>query len=131
MSCACSSLGFVHLYIVPLVNILLFYRLAKQDMVFTTFGLVNGDYKSSEDRHDMGPLFKVKWRRVILDEAHQIRNPKSQASIAVCHLSAKSRWALTGTPIHNKELDLYALLKFLRCSPFDDLPVRFNMIIVL
>lgn len=33
------------------------------------------------------------------------------------------RWALTGTPMHNKELDMYALLKFLKCSPFDDLQV--------
>lgn len=34
-----------------------------------------------------------------------------------------SKWALTGTPIQNKEADLFALLKFLKCSPFDDFAV--------
>lgn len=65
----------------------------------------------------------MKWKRIILDEAHVIRNYKAQTSIAACALRTKTRWALTGTPVHNKELDLYALLKFLRCSPFDDLAV--------
>jgi len=60
---------------------------------------------------------------VILDEAHVIRNPKSQASLAVCELKANKRWALTGTPIQNKAMDLYSILKFLKCSPFDDLRV--------
>lgn len=68
-------------------------------------------------------LFRVAWERVILDEAHQIRNYKTQAAIAACELEAKYRWCLTGTPVHNKELDIYSLLKFLRCSPFDDLMV--------
>ncbi|CAG9837847.1 unnamed protein product [Diabrotica balteata] len=92
-------------------------RLAKHDMVVTTYSIVNNECEKN------GAVFKVKWRRIIIDEAHQIRNHKSQTSDAVCRLSAKSRWALTGTPVHNKELDMYALLKFLRCTPFDDLPV--------
>lgn len=66
---------------------------------------------------------QINWRRVILDEAHIIRNPKSQLSQAACALVASKRWALTGTPIQNKELDLYSILKFLRCSPFDDIRV--------
>lgn len=66
---------------------------------------------------------QIKWKRVILDEAHIVRNYKSQASEAVCGLVADKRWALTGTPIQNKELDLYSILKFLKCSPFDDLRV--------
>lgn len=65
----------------------------------------------------------MEWERVILDEAHYIRNHKSKACEAVCGLSSRNKWALTGTPIQNKEMDLYAILKFLKCSPFDDLVV--------
>lgn len=36
---------------------------------------------------------------------------------------ANKRWALTGTPIQNKETDLYSILKFLKCTPFDDIRV--------
>lgn len=67
-----------------------------------------------------GVLFSIKWERVILDEAHIIRNHTSKQSIACCKLKASARWALTGTPIQNKEADLFPLLKFLRCRPFDD-----------
>ncbi|CAH0563361.1 unnamed protein product [Brassicogethes aeneus] len=90
--------------------------LSDYDLVITTYSIV-------QNEHGEGTVFRVRWRRVILDEAHQIRNHKSLTSVAVCNLPAKSRWALTGTPIHNKELDMFALLKFLRCSPFDDLQV--------
>ncbi|KAH8403973.1 hypothetical protein KR215_007287 [Drosophila sulfurigaster] len=90
-------------------------HLRTYDMVVTTYNIVSREHKAG------GALFGVKWRRVILDEAHVIRNHKSQSSVAVSELLAKYRWSLTGTPIQNKELDVYALLKFLRCTPFDDL----------
>lgn len=50
-----------------------------------------------------------------------MRNHKTSLSKAVCEIVAEKRWALTGTPIHNKMIDIYAILKFLKCSPFDDL----------
>lgn len=90
-------------------------HLRKYDMVVTTYNICSREAKSD------GTLFGIKWRRVILDEAHVVRNHKSQMCMGVCQLKSKFRWTLTGTPIQNKEMDLYALLKFLRCSPFDDL----------
>lgn len=91
-------------------------KLAKKHIVITTYNTVMWDHKNNKT----SPLFQIKWCRIILDEAHTIRNPKSQTSVAICSLSSINRWALTGTPIHNKEADFYALLKFIRCRPFDE-----------
>ncbi|XP_063539516.1 transcription termination factor 2-like [Cydia strobilella] len=90
-------------------------QLAHTDIVMTTYNILQRDSEKN------GVLMRMSWRRVILDEAHMVRNYKSATSRAVCGLRARRRWALTGTPLHNKDLDLFALLKFLRCTPFDDL----------
>lgn len=58
-----------------------------------------------------------------MDEAHIIRNYKSLLSESSCKLKGFRRWVLTGTPINNREMDLYSLIKFLRCSPFNELTV--------
>lgn len=73
--------------------------------------------------HVKGPLFDIKWDRVILDEGHVIRNHKTKISEAACKLMRRNCWILTGTPVHNKELDLYPLMKFLKTKPFDDINV--------
>lgn len=90
--------------------------LAREDVVVTTYNIVASEFKTS------AALFGVKWGRIILDEAHVIRNHKTNISQACSALRGKYRWALTGTPICNKEMDIYALLRFLRVTPFDDLP---------
>ncbi|KAM9347432.1 transcription termination factor 2 [Symphorus nematophorus] len=106
--------------------------LADYDVVVTTYSLVSKEIpvqkedaeKPSKDADDVpprsAPLLRVAWARVVLDEAHNIKNPKVQTSMAVCQLRARARWAVTGTPIQNNLLDMYSLLKFLRCSPFDE-----------
>lgn len=58
-------------------------------------------------------LFSIKWRRIVLDEGHQIRNPKAKLSLACKGLLAISRWVLTGTPIVNNIKDLQSMLEFL------------------
>ncbi|KAM9850621.1 transcription termination factor 2 [Aulostomus maculatus] len=106
--------------------------LADYDVVVTTYSLVakevpvqkgeaeKCDPEADEVPSSSAPLLRVSWDRIILDEAHNIKNPKVQTSMAVCQLRARSRWAVTGTPIQNNLLDMYSLLKFLRCSPFDE-----------
>ncbi|KAI0903147.1 hypothetical protein F4823DRAFT_636667 [Ustulina deusta] len=59
------------------------------------------------------------WRRIILDEAHIIRN-RTTTSSAISELRAISRWAITGTPIQNSFADIGGLLRYLRFPPYDN-----------
>uniref|UniRef100_A0A8B9ZTD6 Transcription termination factor 2 n=1 Tax=Anas zonorhyncha TaxID=75864 RepID=A0A8B9ZTD6_9AVES len=104
--------------------------LSEYDVVVTTYSLLSKEVPTSKEEGEVpsgsspcSPLLRVEWARVILDEAHNIKNPKVQTSIAVCKLRAGARWAVTGTPIQNNLLDVYSLLRFLRCSPFDEYKV--------
>ncbi|CAG0915009.1 unnamed protein product [Notodromas monacha] len=95
-------------------------RIADNDFVITTYNLVLNDVYPRNTNQGTSPLLRIGWHRVILDEAHNIRNPASKTAQAVCQLRAGRRWCVTGTPIQNKELDLFSLLKFMRFSPFDE-----------
>ncbi|USP79733.1 Putative SWI/SNF-related matrix-associated actin-dependent regulator of chromatin subfamily A member 3-like 1 [Curvularia clavata] len=88
------------------------------DVVISTYESISSDWysqKSTALPRKAGP-FSVKWRRVILDEGHNIRNPKAKKTIAISNLMAQSRWTLTGTPIINNLKDLYSQVRFLRLS---------------
>ncbi|TFK77265.1 hypothetical protein BDN72DRAFT_807909 [Pluteus cervinus] len=65
-------------------------------------------------------LQSIHWFRVVLDEAHSIKEPGTVASRASCDLIADRRLCLTGTPVQNKLDDVFALIKFLRLAPLDD-----------
>ncbi|CAK9099566.1 unnamed protein product [Durusdinium trenchii] len=63
-------------------------------------------------------LFKTKWTRIILDEAHRIKNTHGGTSQAAVNLRGKRRWCISGTPVQNRIGDIYGLLRFLRMRPY-------------
>ena len=90
--------------------------LLAHDVVITTYGTVTGEFTKGGD--SPGALFNVAWWRVILDEAHIIRNRRTMGSVATCALQASRRWCLSGTPLMNGVDDAFALFRFLRYQPF-------------
>ena len=54
----------------------------------------------------------VEWDRVVIDEAHIIKNKKSKIHKAVCNLKSSIRWALTATPVMNKMTDFVYTMKW-------------------
>ncbi|KAF7527351.1 hypothetical protein G7054_g10485 [Neopestalotiopsis clavispora] len=87
-----------------------------KDIVITTYETLRSEWSASEGGR---PLLSWKWLRVVLDEAHHIRNRASQTFQSVCDLTSRFRWCLTGTPIHNSLDDYGALLSFIRVYPFE------------
>lgn len=74
------------------------------DVVISTYGLANRDYEYLSD---------VKWHRLALDEAQNIKNPAAKQSQAVRNLHAIHRVALTGTPVENRLTELWSIMDFL------------------
>jgi SNF2 family DNA or RNA helicase len=62
------------------------------------------------------PLHHVKWGRVILDEAHEIRNKSSKLFKSVYRLKTDIKWIVTGTPVFNSMEDFVSLCMFLGLS---------------
>ena len=73
------------------------------DLVVTSYGTV----ARNPERYQ-----KVRWRRVVADEAQNIKNPATKQSRAVRGIPANHHIALTGTPVENRLSDLYALMDF-------------------
>jgi superfamily II DNA or RNA helicase len=97
----------------PAMNVLLlhgderhadFYRIKKHDLVITSFPLLV---------RDADQLGQIEWHVIALDEAQNIKNPKSKAAQAAGSLKCRHRLCLTGTPMENHLGELWSLFHFL------------------
>jgi hypothetical protein len=76
---------------------------AGADVVITTYGTAVRDVEA---------LAAIEWRRVVLDEAQAIKNAANETAQQLRRIPARTRIALTGTPIENGLGDLWSILDF-------------------
>lgn len=81
-----------------------FESISDYDLVLTTYPLLP---------RDKDVLTGQEFYYLILDEAHIIKNPKSQATRIVHQIKARHQLALTGTPLENHLGELWTLFHFL------------------
>ncbi|OAA61921.1 DNA excision repair protein [Niveomyces insectorum RCEF 264] len=108
------------------------------DLVITSYGVVLSEFTQMWSKNGGGGgggtggasnggvghpgqgLFSLNFFRIILDEAHTIKNRQSKTAKACYALAAEHRWVLTGTPVVNRLEDLFSLIRFLRVAPWNN-----------
>jgi superfamily II DNA or RNA helicase len=78
-------------------------EIAEADLIVTTYATAV---------RDIDALAAAEWTTIVLDEAQAIKNPASDTAQQLRRIPARTRLALTGTPIENGVSDLWAILDF-------------------
>ncbi|WP_034360466.1 DEAD/DEAH box helicase, partial [Deinococcus phoenicis] len=81
-----------------------FARIPDHDLVLSTYPLLP---------RDIDQLREHEFHLLVLDEAQNIKNPRSAAAKAAGALNARHRLALTGTPLENHLGELWSQFNFL------------------
>lgn len=79
-------------------------RINDYDIILTTYGTLKNDISEYESSN---------FDYLIVDEGQNINNPESQNAKVIKNIESKSRFVLTGTPIENNLIELWALFDFI------------------
>jgi chromodomain-helicase-DNA-binding protein 7 len=67
---------------------------------------------------DLSDLVDIKWKYVIIDEGHRIKNKSAKLLEALKQLRCNRRLLMSGTPIQNNTSELWTLMNFLQPEEF-------------
>ena len=100
------------------------------DIILTSYHTVAADLKKYIEFEESGKdsekkrtletktfIFELEFHRIVLDEAHIIRNSNTGFFQAMSMLQSKYKLCLTGTPFVNRPEDIHSLLAFLNVQP--------------
>ena len=73
------------------------------DVIVTTYGTLTAESnrRAKQACDEDQPLLANYWLRVVLDEAHVIRNASTKLCATMCALKGRHKWCMSGTPIQN------------------------------
>jgi len=87
-------------------------QLLEAPIVLTTYNMLL-PLKKGKIEETTNMITNTKWNRVIFDEAHHLRNKRTERFRTCEKLQARIKWLISGTPIQNKRSDLYNLFKII------------------
>lgn len=100
--------------------------LAKYNVIMSSYSTVEAAWRKQEKGLGrVGGLVKqdsalhaLKYHRLILDEAHSIKDRFCNTSKAIYALESKYKLCLSGTPLQNRIGEIFSLIRFLDIYPF-------------
>eukprot|EP00842_Homolaphlyctis_polyrhiza_P004367 jgi/Hompol1/4931/HPOL_004043-RA len=118
-----------------LLKVLVFYgtnrpktirELLEYDVVISSYAILEqgfrkeqyGTKRRGELVKERSVLHSIEWGRVILDEAHCIKDRSCSTARAAFALRRLRQWSLTGTPLQNRVGELYSLIRFMNADPY-------------
>lgn len=101
-------------------------QLKAADVVLTSYAVLESSFRKQESGFrrkneilkEKSALHAVHWRRIILDEAHNIKERSTNTAKGAFALQGDFRWCLSGTPLQNRVGELYSMIRFLGGDPF-------------
>ncbi|KAG6830955.1 hypothetical protein H0H92_013666 [Tricholoma furcatifolium] len=96
-------------------------QLKKYDVVLTTYAVMESCFRKQHSGFkrkgmiikEKSPIHQIHWNRIVLDEAHNIKERATNTAKAAFELMGNYRWCLSGTPLQNRVGELYSLIRFL------------------
>lgn len=103
-------------------------ELKKYDVIMVSYNSLESLYRKETKGWSRGedivkeasPLHAIKYHRLILDEAHSIKQRTTGVAKACFALKGSYKWCLSGTPVQNRIGEFFSLLRFLEVRPFAD-----------